>query len=207
MSDVEKKGEATPVSEAEAKHMRPACPNGFLYTVKSGDTMYFIAQRFGVSLNDLIAANPQIPDPNLIYPGQVLCIPKMAPPPPPPPPVPCPGGFLYTVQPGDTMYFISHRFGVTLESLIAANPQVSNPNLIYPGQVLCIPRMAPPPHPVPPPYPVPCPGGFHYTVQPGDTMYTIAQKFNVSLAALMAANPQVRDPNYIYPGQVICIPN
>ncbi|BCV21414.1 SafA/ExsA family spore coat assembly protein [Moorella sp. Hama-1] len=195
MSDVEKKVEATSVSEAEAKHMQPACPNGFLYTVKSGDTMYFIAQRFGVHLNDLIAANPQIPDPNLIYPGQVICIPVK------PSPGPCPGGFLYAVQSGDTMYFIAQRFGVSLEALIAANPQVTNPNLIYPGQVLCVPKTAPPPPPVP------CPGGFHYTVQPGDTMYTIAQKFNVSLAALMAANPQVKDPSLIYPGQVICIPN
>ena len=43
-------------------------------------------------------------------------------------------------------------------------------------------------------------------VQPGDTMSGIAQKFNVTLAALEAANPQVSDPNLIYPGQLPTIP-
>lgn len=53
------------------------CPPGFTgrYTVVQGDTMFFIAQRFGVSLNALIAANPHIPNPSLIFPGDVLCVP------------------------------------------------------------------------------------------------------------------------------------
>lgn len=77
----------------------PACPNGFLYTVVSGDTMFLIARRFGVSLNALIAANPQIPNPDLIFPGQVLCVPTgVTPTPPPPPPPPACSGFLYTVM-------------------------------------------------------------------------------------------------------------
>ncbi len=45
------------------------------YRVKSGDTMYKLAQRFGVGLQDLIRANPHIPNPNLIFPGQLLYIP------------------------------------------------------------------------------------------------------------------------------------
>ena len=40
------------------------------YTVVRGDTMWGIARRYGVSLTDLIALNPQIKNPNLIYPGQ-----------------------------------------------------------------------------------------------------------------------------------------
>jgi len=42
------------------------------YTVKTGDTMYSIAKRFGVPFHELVKANPEIPDPDLIYPGQVL---------------------------------------------------------------------------------------------------------------------------------------
>ncbi len=53
----------------------PSCPGGFLYTVQRGDTLFLLAQRFGVSLSALIQANPQLADPNLIFPGQVLCIP------------------------------------------------------------------------------------------------------------------------------------
>ncbi|MDN5364373.1 MAG: hypothetical protein PWQ91_1435, partial [Eubacteriales bacterium] len=58
-----------------------SCPAGFegRYTVQPGDTMFLIAQRFGVSLDDLIAANPHISDPNLIFPGDVLCVPGVPP--------------------------------------------------------------------------------------------------------------------------------
>ncbi|CEP67645.1 Spore coat assembly protein SafA [Moorella glycerini] len=188
MSDESKKVEAT-VSEAAAQHMVPPCPHGFHYTVKSGDTMYLIARRFGITLDELIAANPQVKDPNLIYPGQVLCIPKKM-------PVPCPGGFYYTVQPGDSMYSIAQKFNVSLDALIAANPQVQDPNLIYPGQVLCIPVK-----PI-----MPCPNGFIYVVKPGDTLSSIARKFGTTVDQILAANPQITDPNLIYPGQRICIP-
>lgn len=121
----------------------PATCSGFIYTVQPGDTMFFIAQRFGVSLNVLIAANPQIPNPNLIFPGQQICVPAVVPPPPPPPPPPC-TGFIYTVQPGDTMFLIAQRFGVSLSALIAANPQIPDPSRIFPGQQICIPAPIPP---------------------------------------------------------------
>ena len=55
-----------------------SCPPGFLgrYTVVQGDSMFSIAQRFGVSLDALIAANPHITNPKLIFPGDVLCVPQ-----------------------------------------------------------------------------------------------------------------------------------
>ncbi|NLZ28317.1 MAG: LysM peptidoglycan-binding domain-containing protein [Firmicutes bacterium] len=56
----------------------------------------------------------------------------------PPPPATC-SGQLYTVIKGDTMYLLSIRFDVPLADLINANPQISNPNVIHPGQVVCIP--------------------------------------------------------------------
>lgn len=54
-----------------------SCPPGFQgrYTVRPGDTMFLIAQRFGVSLQSLIRANPHIKDPNRIFPCDVLCVP------------------------------------------------------------------------------------------------------------------------------------
>ena len=45
------------------------------YTVKKGDTLWGIAKRYGVALSALIAANPQIKNPNLIYPGNQVNIP------------------------------------------------------------------------------------------------------------------------------------
>lgn len=52
----------------------PAC-SGVLYTVRRGDTMYKIAKRFGISLGEMIKANPQVKNPNRILPGQELCVP------------------------------------------------------------------------------------------------------------------------------------
>ena len=148
------------------------------YVVRPGDTLSGIAERFGVSLKALEAANPQIPDPNLIFPGQVIVIPVNPPPP-----------GTYVVQPGDTLSGIAERFGVSLGALEAANPQIPNFDLIFPGQVIHIP-----------------PRVNTYIVQPGDTLSGIAERFGVTLAALLAANPQITDPNVDFPGQVIVIP-
>ena len=182
------------------------CPPGFQgrYTVVSGDTMYFIAQRFGVSLDALIAANGQIANPNLIFPGDVLCVPGV--PSKGRHPKYCPPGFQgrYTVAPGDTMYFIAQRFGVSLDALIAANPQITDPNLIFPGDVLCVPGAA-----LPCRHPEHCPRGFRdrYTVVAGDTMFKIAQRYGVSVDALIAANPQITDPAVLFPCDVLCVPS
>lgn len=46
---------------------------------------------------------------------------------------------VYTVRKGDTLWGIAKRYGVTLTALIAANPQIKNPNLIYPGDGVNIP--------------------------------------------------------------------
>jgi LysM repeat protein len=105
-------------------------PNGEIaieiYVVKPGDTLSGIAGRFGVTLGALEAANPQITNPDLIFPGQVIRIPTKA--------------VIYTVQPGDTLSGIAGQFfGVTLGALEAANPQITNPDLIFPGQVIRIP--------------------------------------------------------------------
>ena len=184
-----------------------SCPPGFQgrYTVQSGDTMFFIAQRFGVSLQALINANPQIPDPSVLFPGDVLCVPGAGAPPGGRVPASCPPGFQgrYTVQPGDTMFFIAQRFGVSLQALINANPQIPDPNVLFPGDVLCVPG-GPPAGRVP----ASCPPGFggRYTVQSGDSMFSIAQQCGVSLQALINANPHITDPNQLFPCDVLCVP-
>lgn len=187
----------------------PACVGGFLYGVIPGDTLFLIAQRFGLSLAALISANPQITDPNVILAGQVICVPTPPPPNRPPAPPVCVGQCLYGVQPGDTLFLIAQRFGVSLEALIAANPQIVNPNVIFPTQVICVPVQVIPPAPQPCPIgprPPACVGGFLYGVIPGDTMFLIAHRFGISLATLIAANPQIVNPNIILAGQVICVP-
>ncbi len=66
----------------------------------------------------------------------------------PPPTSPC--GTHYTVRPGDWLYQIARTCQVTVADLLRANPQVTNPSRLYPGQVLVIPGIGvPPPPPAP----------------------------------------------------------
>lgn len=106
----------------------------------------------------------------------------------------CPG-IRYTVQSGDTFFNIARRYGITVQSLVNANPQIADPSRIVPGQVICIP-VQPAPE---------CPGQL-YVVRPGDTLGAIAQRFGVSVQAILGANPQITDANVILVGQEICIP-
>lgn len=57
----------------------PASAAGVTHTVAAGDTMWKLAVRYQVGTREIIDANPQISDPNLIYPGQVLTIPQLDP--------------------------------------------------------------------------------------------------------------------------------
>jgi spore coat assembly protein SafA len=91
----------------------------------------------------------------------------------------------------------------TVVSPIGVTPPETGPEMPMP--VPSAPEM-PMPKPMPMPVPLPCPGGIVYTVKPGDTMFEIARMYGISLADLIAANPQISDPNLIYPGQMICIP-
>lgn len=57
----------------------------------------------------------------------------------------CPPGFLgrYMVRPGDTMFRIAQFFRTRLEALVVNNPHITDPNIIFPGDVLCVPRLVP----------------------------------------------------------------
>jgi len=75
--------------------------------------------------------------------------------------------------------------------------------MIIVGEIIVVPKRPMPPTPGPGPAPSP---GRKYVVQSGDTMFSIAQRFAVSLNELIAFNPQIADPNVLVPGQVVLIP-
>jgi LysM repeat protein len=109
------------------------------YRTQSGDTMSGIAAKFNISLSALEAANPQIADPNKIFPNEIIHVPVSPGSPHGPTSVP-PHVVTYVVQSGDTKGAIAHAHNVSLAALEAANPQVTNPDLIHSGEVLNIPR-------------------------------------------------------------------
>lgn len=118
------------------------------YAVQPGDILGWIAQRYGVTVYDLMAANA-ISDANLIYVGQVLQIPGCAAAPPvaypaqpaqpAPQPAPAPATQrLHTVAPSETLSYICNLYGVDVNTLAVVN-NISNVNFIYVGQQLVIP--------------------------------------------------------------------
>jgi len=111
-------------------------PHNCTYVVQPGDSLGLIAQRYGTTVYALANLN-NISDPNLIYPGQVLYLPGCSTD-PAPTPTPPPATTTYVVVRGDTLYSISVRFGTTVAKLSAMNG-ISNPDLIYAGQVLIVP--------------------------------------------------------------------
>ena len=58
----------------------------------------------------------------------------------------CPNGMPYTVKAGDSFFLIAQTFGISLDSLLAANPGV-NPDRLFIGQVICVPTGTTPPPP------------------------------------------------------------
>lgn len=117
----------------------------------------------------------------------------------------CRVGFQkYTVVPGDTMHSIAKRFNVGLEFLIVENPHITDPNKLYPGDVLCVPVQ---PAPGEGRVPESCPQGYErYTVKPGDTIIKIAQGIGVPIDLIILNNPHIPDPDIIFPGDVLCVP-
>ena len=101
---------------------QPRAYGGRTYIVQWGDTLRKIADRTGVSVYDIQAANPQIQNPNWIFYGQVINLPTPA--------------QYYRVQPGDTLQIIAWRYGTSVYSLESLNPQLWNPSLIYAGQMI-----------------------------------------------------------------------
>lgn len=159
-------------------------PGGWVdYRIVPGDTLSGIAAARGTTVDELVRVN-SIRDRNLIYVGQVIRVPAGS-----------GGGSTehYRIQPGDTLSAIAAKFGTTVEAIAAANG-IPDPNKIYAGQWIDIPRgggggrAETPPH------------ARVYTVQPAEYLGLIAGKLGVTVDHLVRMN-NIQNPNLIFPGQ------
>ena len=121
------------VTESEEQCLQRPRPEGtklICVTVAYGDTLSGIANLFGTTVREIVRLN-NISNPNRIYPGNRIYLRVPA-------STPVAACETYTVKRGDTISSIATRLGLDQRELISIN-QLSNPNLIYPGQVLKLP--------------------------------------------------------------------
>ena len=157
--------------------------NGNTYTVQKGDSLWSIAKRFNVTVEELKAANNL--SSNLLNVGQKLKIPSST-------PTPAPGDYtIYTVQKGDSLYKIANQFGLSVDEIIDYN-NLSSTNLDI-GQKLLIPTKSN----VNQQYDT-------YIVVSGDSLYKIANRYNTTVDELMKLNNL--STNMLNIGQKLLIP-
>lgn len=95
------------------------------YIVSPGDTLFKISHDYNTTVENIMKFN-NIPNMNLIYPGQNIVIPLSP-----------PEAIVYTVKPGDSLYSIAIKYGTFVDNLINFN-YLKLPYIIYPGQQLVV---------------------------------------------------------------------
>ena len=148
-----------------------------IYTVKSGDTLYGIAKKYNLTVDELKKLNNLTS--NTLSIGQKLIVSTSA----------QDMESTYTVTKGDTLYGIANKFGVTVNDLKMLNNLTSNTLSI--GQILKIPMVSN--------------NKVTYTVKKGDTLYNIAQTYNTTVDKIKELNNL--KSNTLSIGQTLILPN
>ncbi len=157
--------------------------DGATYTVQRGDSLWSIAQKFNTSVAELRRLNNLTSD--VLQIGQVLRIPTTG--------GNQGGSSTYVVQRGDSLWSIATENGVSVNDLINANNLTST--VLQIGQVLRIPGQGDNDGNT---------GTDTYTVERNDSLWSIAQKFNTTVAELQRLNNLTT--NVLQIGQVLRIP-
>ena len=147
------------------------------YTVKSGDSLWSISKKFGITVDELKQANNLTS--NLLSIGQNLLIPTKE---------SEATTNEYIVQKGDTLYGIANKFNTTVDNLKSINNLTTDSLSI--GQVLKLPSTTA--------------STNTYTVKAGDTLYAIANKYNTTVDILKSLNNLTS--NTLSIGQVLKLP-
>lgn len=95
-----------------------------IYVVGKGDSLYEIARKYNVSVDDISYIN-MLENPERLVVGQSLIIPIKS--------------YMHTVQSGESIYGIAKMYQVSVNEILKTNPNITNPGLIYPGEKINIP--------------------------------------------------------------------
>ncbi len=195
------------------------------YIIRSGETLASIASDHGISLDELLALNPSITNPNMIYVGQAIKVPgEEEPAEPGTSTAIC--AKSYTTQAGDTWASIATANNVEANILAIVNNMAVDDTLAT-GTELCLPvpptsepvtepkpapETMPKPTPAPTPMPVPTqlpkPGegpGQWYVIQRGDYLSRVALRHSCTTRVLSEVN-SISNPSRIFRGQRVWIP-
>lgn len=107
---------------------------------------------------------------------------------------------IHIVKKGDTLYLLAQKYNVTLEKVIAANPQLADPNQLSIGEKIKIPTdpvtMETQPSTV-----------YQHKVKQGDSLWKLSKAWNVPLKLIIDANSQLKNPNALLVGETVNIPH
>ncbi|MCD6302588.1 MAG: LysM peptidoglycan-binding domain-containing protein [Anaerolineae bacterium] len=149
------------------------------YTVQVGDTLYSLSKRYSTTVQAIMQANGMMS--YFLRAGDVIWIPASGSPPP--------GPIVHIVQPGETLYSIARQYDTTVWAIMAANNLTSS--LIWAYRALYIPT-------------VQATGPTVHVVSQGETLSSIARRYETTVALLMLANHL--EGYTIYPYQRLVIP-
>ena len=178
------------------------------YTVKAGDSLWGISHKYGMSIDSLKSLNNL--SSNFIYPGQVLKVSQSSnqsnttsKPSASQSTSSSSQSGSYTVKAGDSLWGISHKYGMSIDSLKSLNNLSSN--FIYPGQVLKVGQSSNQSNTTSKPSSTQSTNSGNqsgsYTVKAGDSLWGISHKYGMSIDSLKSLNNL--SSNFIYPGQVL----
>ena len=161
----------------QVKQVQSVATNG-THTVQSGESVWLIANRYGISMANLVAWNGIVN--NTIHPGQRLRVSSVM------PTVSTTG--VHTVQAGESVWSISHKYKISMEELIRWNGIINN--TIHPNQKLTVTA------------PASLSSKIHL-VQSGESVWGISRKYGISMEELIKWNGIVN--NTIHPNQKLIV--
>ncbi len=154
------------------------------YSVKPKETRWSIANKYGISIDSLLALNPDLPETsNYLGVGQELMLPKIA------------GSTVqgqqvqlydsYTVPPKKTLFSLSQEYGVSGEDIVRLNPEIAERNGLKEGMVIRLPKKGIETGEIN------TDNYIFYEVKPKQTEYSITRNLGISWRELTLLNPEL----------------